>query len=292
MLDVGIHYDISPDYYHTDPCVEPTLSSSIAKVVVEQSAANAHLKHPRLGKPPESKEERQKRNMSRGTVMHALMLGVSRRIVLINEKDFRKDCAKDARDHALRNGAVPVLADDLLEWDAACDPIRARLREEWGLELNGRSEVVVVWREMADDGTSVLCRCQLDHLLLESPATIIDLKFSESAHPDFCARQWISMGYDIQRAAYTRAIEATFPDLAGRVEFKLAFCEPTAPHAVTVSQAAGSMREHGERRWRRAVNTWARCLKTNEWPTYTRTVVMAEAKPWDIEKEIMNNDAA
>ena len=49
-LDAGIH-DIPPREYHADPCPAPSLSRSIAKLLVERSPAHAYAAHPRLGGP-------------------------------------------------------------------------------------------------------------------------------------------------------------------------------------------------------------------------------------------------
>jgi len=283
MLDVGLHEDIPPEEYHADPCSVPALSASIAKVLIEDSPAHAWLAHPRLG----GKRADPTNDMDRGTLLHALLLNQGRPVVLVDAADWRTKAAKEARDQARSAGALPILKHKLIEAKDAAERIRSRLVKEWGIRLDrGKSEVVVVWKELADDGTEVLCRGQLDHLYLtKNAANILDLKCGGCAAPDFCVRQMVPMGYDIQRAAYVRAIESLYPHLAGRVEFGFAFCEADEPNAVTLVQAYGSLRELGERRWRRAVNTWARCLKSNEWPTYTRSVVMADAKPWDLERE-------
>lgn len=284
-LGIGLHYDVSPDVYHSDPCEHPSLSASIAHVLASQSPAHAWLAHPRLG--GKRSDDETTKEMDHGSLLHALLLGRGRDVVLVDADDWRTKAAKEARDSAREQGAIPVLKHRLVAANDAAVVIRARLKEEWGINLaaNGSSsEVVAIWEEESDDGTRVICRGQLDWLSA-SMGQIVDLKCGASAEPESCVRKFVPMGYDIQRAAYVSAIGRLVPKLAGRVDFSFAFSETAEPYAVTLVEAYGSLRELGERRWRRAVNTWARCLKTNEWPTYTREVVMAEAKPWELEKE-------
>ena len=37
FLDTGIHHGVPEARYHSDPCAEPSLSNSIAKLLVRQS---------------------------------------------------------------------------------------------------------------------------------------------------------------------------------------------------------------------------------------------------------------
>ena len=41
-------YNILAEQYHADPCVTASLSSSIAKILIEQSPMHAWMAHPRL----------------------------------------------------------------------------------------------------------------------------------------------------------------------------------------------------------------------------------------------------
>ena len=45
---MAIHTDISAEAYHADPAPEPSLSSSVAKILVNLSPAHARIAHPRL----------------------------------------------------------------------------------------------------------------------------------------------------------------------------------------------------------------------------------------------------
>jgi hypothetical protein len=278
ILTPGMHLGVLPEVYHSDPCERPSLSSSIAHTLVSQSEAHAWLQHPRLGGTAREPSN----EMDHGTLFHALMLGHGRAVVIVDADDWRTKAAKDLREEARASGHIAVLRHKYNEAQTAAGAVTARLQREFGVVLDGYSEVVFVWAETAEDGTEVLCRCQVDHWKPEA-CMVYDLKSTGDAHPDTCARKLVSMGYAIQRAAYVSAVEHTFPELAGRVGFEFLFCEVNEPHAVTPIGCAGTMREVGEMQWRQAVNRWARALRGDDWPTYTRSTVLVEAKPWELE---------
>ncbi|HEY8943080.1 MAG TPA: PD-(D/E)XK nuclease family protein, partial [Polyangiaceae bacterium] len=211
MVGIGLH-ELTPEEYHGDPCEVPALSSSIAKILVTESPAHAWLAHPRLG----GRRFEPSADMDRGSLMHALLLQHERPVSVVDADDWRTKAAREAREAARAAGVLPVLRHKYDSALKASEVIRSRLRDEWGILLDGRVEVAAVWEELADDGTKVLCRAQMDHLAIDlGAASILDLKCGGCAAPDFCERQMVPMGYDIQQAAYTRAIESIFPRLAG-----------------------------------------------------------------------------
>lgn len=264
---------IGEDAYHTDPCPEPSLSSSIAHVLVTRSPLHAWHLHPKLG----GGVGRRSAAMDRGSLIHKLLLGRGARIAVIDADDYRTKAAREERDAARATGKIPVLAH---EWDEArrvAEIIRTRI-EGFGFRLDGESEVCIRWQEPAVGGP-VWCRCLLDHVKL-AEAHILDVKTSRSARPDDAARSVVSYGYDIQRAAYVRALETARPELAGRVKYTLLFVETEPPYAVTPARLDGVLRERGDRLWTRAVHTWATCLRSGEWPAYVDRPVYLEAPPW------------
>ncbi|WP_242401117.1 hypothetical protein [Acetobacter okinawensis] len=45
-------YDLPEAQYHADPCPTPSLSNSVARILLDESPMHAHFSHPRLN--PES----------------------------------------------------------------------------------------------------------------------------------------------------------------------------------------------------------------------------------------------
>jgi len=278
-VEQGFYPGVSHEAYHAD-CAPISLSASIAHKLVSQSPLHAWHAHPRLGG---AEREPPTREMDEGALVHALMLGAGPEIVPVDADDWRTKAAKEAREAARDAGKLPVLAAKLETARKLSEQLLARLADR-GVVFSGMSELTAVWRE-----GDTKCRGRLDHWR-EDIATIYDLKFYSSAQPEAFARQMIAHGLDIQRAAYVSAAEKIRPDLAGRVRFLNVVIESSEPHPITLVEARGSMREMGERKWRRAVELWERCLSSGKWPAYADDIVPVEAPAWaiaaDMEKQL------
>jgi hypothetical protein len=275
---------MSEEEYHADPCDVPSLSQSIAHTLVARSPFHAWRQHPRLGGKPKTPNG----SMDFGSVVHALLLGVGKEYVVLRAadgtefEDLKTKAAQRARDEARAAGKVPILAETERDALALAAVLRERLAD-FGVELSGRSELSVFWHEKAKDGTLVPCRGRLDHWR-EDIATIYDLKIVKSGHPKACQSHLVGFGGDIQAAAYVSAMSRVYPELAGRLRFVFLFCE-TETGTVTPAIRGASLRDLGNRRWRRAVETWARCMKTAEWPAYVRATTPIEAPQWALYAE-------
>jgi hypothetical protein len=259
--------------YHSDPCETPSLSSSIAKLLVEKSPMHAHSAHPRLGAKPIEPNEA----MDHGSLSHKLLLGEGAEVEVIDADDYKSKAAREARDAARAAGKIPALSEAYARATESAAIVRNRL-SGYGIELDGVSEQAILWTEQTPHG-SIWCRGLLDHLRVER-VQVIDLKTCRSAHPRACASHVIEYGYDVQQEAYTRALDRAFPDLVGRWDFVFVFAETVEPYAVTPARLDAMMRERGRRRWEQACGMWAHCLKQNVWPGYVDEVVYLESPPW------------
>lgn len=270
---VGIVTDLDPAVYHADPCETPSLSASIANVLVSKSPAHARLVHPRFGGRSKVATDA----MDRGSLIDCLLLGGESRIGVIKAKkvkeleaydapDLKTDFAQAHKEELRALGLVPVLRHKLDEARFAVDAIRSRFAE-FAIDERGETQVALFWIEIAHDGTEVPCRALLDRVN-RTTGLIQDLKTVASAHPNDLPRHIDTFGHDIQQSAYTSALGAALPDLVGRVKFEWLFCETDAPYAVTPMLPDGSMRELGAVKWQHAVNLWARCMRTGKWPAY------------------------
>jgi len=269
---------MSADEYHSDPLPTPSLSSSIAHTLVSRSPLHAWSQHPRLGGVPREPTK----SLDRGSLSHALMLGAGKELAILDFDDFRTKAAREARDAARAEGLLPVLLKDLDAAEAVAIELRKRFAE-YGVALDGQKEIVVTWSETADDGSEVLCRGMMDHVAIP---IIDDLKSCRSAHPLACQRHVDGYGYAIQHAAYVSAIEKLHPELAGRVSMRFVFYELEPPFAVTPVRLSGAFRELGHRRWRRAINAWARCLREARWPAYVDGWTELEPPPWALSQDV------
>lgn len=259
---------IAPDEYHA----RDGLSSSVAKVLIERSPAHARHAH---GKKPT-------KDMDRGSVVHRLVLGKGKSFEILNFDSFRTNAAKDARDNARAEGKIPILEEAFTEANVIAEAVRVQLVDR-GILLDGESEIAIEWYEQSPFGP-VLCRCMMDHLWL-GDGRVLDLKITSNAAPSSVERNAENMGYAIQEAAYRRALVALEPGLAGRIDFLFAFVEADDIYAMNLCRGDGVFRELGERRWLRAVTTWAECLHNNHWPAYGAGVNPLTAPAWALARE-------
>lgn len=260
--------DITPDEYHQ----LDHLSSSLAKTVIAQSPLHAKAA---IGKKPT-------KLMDRGSIIHRLVLGKGADYVVVTAKDWKTKSAQEQRDAARAKNLVPVLHDDLEDFNTAAEKIRIGLADR-GIMLDGVSEQAVEWDEPSPFGP-VRCRAMFDHVWLDT-GRILDLKVTEDASPGRIEKSAENMRYGVQSAAYTRAMTALRPELAGRVKFLFAFCEPDEPHAMNLTEPDGMFRELGEQRWLRAVRTWGECIKNDTWPAYGNAINHLTAPGWALAQE-------
>jgi hypothetical protein len=202
--------------------------------------------------------------MDAGSLIHALLLEAGRGLCIVDADDYRTKDARAVRDAARKSGETPVLRADFNVAVDTATRLRERI-EAFGIRFSGDSEVVIAWDERVPGRGEVACRCMMDHLIADR-GIVYDVKTIRSANPATCAKHMVDFGYAIQWAAYTRALQALRPSLGGRIDFVFLFCETEPPYCVTPVRPSGMMRQLGEGRWERALETWADCMKTNHWP--------------------------
>ncbi len=281
----GIYENISEKEYHADCCAEISLSSTIAKKLVAQSPAHAHLAHPRLGGAKEEGEEesdpKSTKAQEKGTLIHRLLINDGADILECLYDSWRKDAAKAERDLAKAKGLVPTLPHLLADARAAANAARKQLDDlGYGYAYrDGMKEVVIVWEE---DG--IWLRAKLDNLHIDEThkiAEIRDLKtVTRSSHPEACAAQIDKMGYDLSIVFYKRGLIAVRPDLAGRIKCAWDFVETSAPYAATPVEIAAEWELAAEMKCERAIALWRKCMAEKRWPYYTMKQVRLNPKPW------------
>src|SRR5258708_1607489 len=102
-LPAGLHYDVPDDIYRRDPCAEPSLTQSAAKILLQWTPA--HLKYMR--QEPTTKYDI-------GQIAHRLILGRGRELKVLPSEigDWRTKDARSARENASAAGKLAVLAKD------------------------------------------------------------------------------------------------------------------------------------------------------------------------------------
>lgn len=269
MIDKPGIYSMTSDEYHRDPCPEPSLSSSIARLILTASPYHAWWAHPKLNpawEPPDPEPR-----FDIGTAAHALLLEGEDIAVPVGADTWASKAAKDARDTARAAGKIPMLREQYKRVKAMVGALKERMVWSGGL-----AERVVAWKE-----GDLWFRARLDWLDLERrPAQIIDYKTrgrAGGAHPDAWARALFSEGYDIQEAFYRRAVRMLAP---GEPAFTWVVQECEPPYAATMARLDPQAQELADRKVEEAIKAWRTCLERNVWPAYPPEPVEIAAPAW------------
>lgn len=261
--------------YHADPCPTPSLSSGIARRLINLSPLHAWHAHPKLN-PAYAPEN--STMMDAGSVAHEMLLGGESRIVVVQADDWRTKAAKEQRDDAWANGGIPVLAHKMDEIAAMVASARAYVAasEIAGVFDDGDAELSGVWQE-----GETWCRMRPDWLTKDR-AVIIDYKTGAgSAEPFGWSAQMMRMGYEMQAAWYVRGLQAIEP--AAHPDFIFLVQENEPPYACSLIAAAPAMMDLANRKIEFALTLWRDCLAKNKWDGYPSRVAWAEPPAWAIQ---------
>lgn len=288
----GLYPDLTAEDYHLDPVAVPSLSCSIARLLVRQTPAHAYAAHPRFGAAAMDPTQ----VMDDGSAVHAMFAGLSHLIEPIRSvygpktkdkdligkpvRDYRTAAAQEERDEIRCAGKIPVLHHRLPELTRAYRTALTQLdRAEDGVVFTspGRSEVCAVSQE--DD---VWLRVLVDRLPDDRTLPPGDLKCTElSAAPGGWERR-LQTEYAFQCAFYRRVLKGAEGFERGPMRFGVIELNP--PHGVVIMAAAPTLRAMAEAEVERAIQRWRVCLRTNEWPGYPSFTAWVEATTWQMQQ--------
>jgi len=267
MLGKGIHKNVSAADYHADPCSSPSLSSGIAKLLLERPPYWAWAAHPKLN--PDYAPQPPKAAFDMGHAAHAMLLESGKGIVACNYDNWLTKDAKAAREDARAAGKTPVLVADY-ERTQEMARIAATMLLSIGIDVKATDNECT----MIADVDGALCRARAD---IFADSLIIDYK--TTARPlDQFDRQASKFGYDLQTAMYTRiALE-----LGKKRDWLFLVQETTAPYPCQLFKPSGEFIEVGRRKFQEAHAAWKHHLETGMWPGYAREVQILDCMPWDL----------
>jgi|HubBroStandDraft_3_1064219.scaffolds.fasta_scaffold106443_2 hypothetical protein len=286
-LPIGVHDDVPAADYHRDPGESPSLSSSVAKILLDATPRHAWTAHPRLNPAFEAETDAK---FDLGSVAHELILGRGKGYDVVEADDWRSKAAKEARDAARARGLVPILARHALDAWAMARSVVKRMREIPDLSpllgesetslANGLAERVMVWRDIG----GALCRAMID-FQGPAPTAIWDIKTTGVLLDDETrARQIVNLGHDVQAAFYLRGLSQLLPDLAGRFRWRWIVVEDSPPFEVRVIEPLAELLEIGDRKAALAIEKWRRCVDTGRWPGYPPHVTRIGLPAWATER--------
>lgn len=288
MIDKpGLFDDVNERDYHADPVQPaPSLSSSIAKLLVTRSPRHAWYEHPRLRTAKALEVEAPTRAMDIGTAAHKLILGRGRDISEIVADDFKTKAAREIRDNARAEGRTPVLSHDMANVRLLAEAFRDQLAgtEFAGLLDQGDAEVTGVWQEAG----GIWCRMRVDWLPAAARdgghITVLDLKTTGgSGHPDDWQRTAFDMGYDFQDAHYKRGLMRLLPGVRS-VRFVFAVLEQDPPYGLAFNEFGGQAAEEAAILMELARGLWGECLRRGEWPGYSTETTHIDPPKWRSER--------
>lgn len=266
--------------YHADPAPEPSLSATLAKILLSKSPRHAWHASPRLN--PDWQPVN-KKTFDIGRAAHRAILGCGDDYAAIPDDllasngaastKAAKEWSADCRDA----GRTPLKSDECDQIEAMRIVAHARLLE-YGIVLDpARSELAAVAQI-----EGIYCRAMLDNVPEPETRPILDFKTCEDASPEACLKAILNYGYDVQAEHY-RAVwkAATGQDRP----FVFIFQEKSAPYEVTLIKLSGSFEHYAQRRAAKARKIWGECIRSNNWPGYPIGMHEVDPPAWLIERE-------
>ena len=272
---IGVHYEAPAARYHADEFGStPTLSSSIAKILLAKTPAHAWTVHPRLNVRGPNDEPDDEPKFDLGSAAHEMILGRGGGIEVAPYDSWRSKDAKTFRAECRAAGKTPMLRS---HHDRAQEVAQAAWKHPLATYAGGDSEVVLVWWDIGGP----LCRAMVDHLVVhDGMAIITDCKITDVALTDeSLSRQVDNLRYDLSAGFYIRGLIALRPELAGRIRYRWHFIESTAPFGSRIVEATRDMLSISDRKAALAIATWKRCLAADKWPSWS-TEITPLPLPW------------
>lgn len=265
--DTGLVHGIPDLEYHAMPGLSSTGIKNMLKSPAHYDWARTH--------------RRERVAFDVGHAAHAKILGVGPGVVEypaehltpsgnVSTKAATVQWAEGQR----AQGLTPVTPDQVAAVDAMAEkvarhPIAGKLIGS-GI---GTPEVSLFWD---DPITGVRCKGRIDYL--HGAPVAVDLKTGRSADPTMFGRTAVDYGYAEQAVHYLNGLKATRGDTDAR--FYQVLVETDAPHHVSVVELDETFRFLAEQRVRRAIDLYAECVQSGEWPSYPAVIHSVAPPPW------------
>lgn len=280
-IDAPGLYDIPASEYHADPVREPSLSSSLGKLLLGRSPLHAVVRHPRLARRPLRDE---KDTFDLGSAAHTLLLHDGRRFAVADKPSWQGniDGVKSAEWKTARRGEglIPILKHQLEETELMVEACREQLAQHEAAEAftDGKGEQTIVWRE-----GDVWCRALIDWLpnRRRNGLIVYDYKSTAaSAHPEtWGGKTGWGIGFSFQSAFYVRGLQRVLRLDDVRIRFVVQ--ERQEPWAIAVLELSPAGVAMAMRDVERVIEIWRQCRRDNLWPGYPARVVTIDPPLWE-----------
>ena len=274
---VGVHHNINIDAYHSSAGIS---KSGLDKINQSPYHYWSHYLDPQ--RPPE--EPRTSASEMAGTLLHAALLEpdeFDKRYAVGPDVARSTKVWKEFEEGARAQGKAAIKPEQYTAAKRQADACRA-LPEVRDALSKGHAEVSAYWR---DPETGVLCRCRPDWVTPVGTRQVIhlDAKTYSNASPDEFRRQVARMAYHRQDAWYWDGYQHASGDEV--VAFLFVAVELEWPYAASTVMLDDAAREQGRRENRRLLDTYARCLRDNQWPAFPGGPHPVSLPAWALDKE-------
>lgn len=270
----GLYYDMTSDDYFKDCAPSPSLTQSLAKILLDKSPRHAWLASPKLN-PRWEPHEDTKFNI--GNAAHTMLIGRGKKLEIVEADDWRSNAAKAKRDAAHAEGYVAILSHQYGQAVAMSDAARRQLLNIDGCEcmfLAGKGEVVAI----AEDH-GIHLRTMMDWT--EGLTKITDFKTTDrSVAPHMVGSLMASADWAVQAAMQERILDIINPENAGRRHHYFVAQETEEPYALTVSEMTEAEMTIGRQKVERAANIWRMCTASGFFPGYPNKILQPSSPGW------------
>ena len=281
-IDKAGIYRLTNMVYHADPCIEPSLSASIGRILYDRSPLHAWMIHPRFGAEEQVVSTDKQKRLDLGNAAHSVLLENDwESIEVVNAPDWRTSVAKQARAEARFAGKTPILASDVDQIEA-----RREVMQKWGpissLGKDGAGnnvEAAVIWQDELGPWCRVKPDIQQD---LGAVIRVMDLKTIQgdgiSPTPESWGRSQI-WDYAMQHGLYRRGVRAVL-NTAKPIQWLFVVQENSPPYGIQTFDFDEAGYEYADALATWAIKKWHQCVKENLWPCYPAGMYQIEAPRW------------
>ncbi|HEY1491212.1 MAG TPA: hypothetical protein VGF35_01175 [Steroidobacteraceae bacterium] len=291
----GLFLGTPAERYHEDPCPEPSLSASVAKIALETCLNKARAAHPRLRLPdypeePMAEERTPPWYMEVGSAVHSLALRSGQPVVCIQAMNWRKKDAQDLRDQYRNEGCIPLLTKhydiaqrmalrlqpvlfNLMGVDFAAEAMACSQDREFGW-----------WTRSLLDGSAVDLR------------SVVELKTTQmSVAPRAVGRTINRNSNHFQSSFYLRNLDNLDPQGMGRRRYHWIHQEVEYPHEISVTHPDEALKSAGDDLVAMAMRRWNEAMTTGEFPGYPGQSMPVGPENWmlrDLEERMTDEEIA
>ncbi|PHS13451.1 MAG: hypothetical protein COA78_06860 [Blastopirellula sp.] len=197
-------------------------------------------------------------------------------LLLRDVKDRRASAYKEAV-KAHGNGDFVLTAGESDQVKGMQDSVYAQQHAKALLETDGTREVAIYTK---DKETGVIVKIKID--ILTASGRIIDLKKTTDSRPEAFSKSIFNYRYHVQAAFYSDVYEwATGEKLA---TYGILCVEQEIPNAAMLYVIDDEALAMGRALYRKALNTYAKCMESKEWPAYSDKPQIISLPPWGLKQ--------